>query len=112
MENSDAPVKPSAQAEQELNDKIEGTSYLMDTSDRQRMGIIKSIDSDKPFDHASHKSEYDKIADFVVKYVQNEMRNTYCLQEVGFPENADLAAKYHCMPRCPIFMTANFQKGN
>jgi hypothetical protein len=70
-------------------------------------GIIKSIDGN-PFSHEKHKSEYDKLCTFVLDYVQNEMKQTYCLQEVRIPEDKYLDPDYHHLPRCPIFMSTEF----
>lgn len=52
---------------------IPETSYLIDTSNPQLMAIIRSIDGDHAYDNGKHKSEYEKLADFVINYVQNEM---------------------------------------
>jgi len=46
------------------------------------------------FDFDSHKSEYDQISEFVLKYIQDEIRNTYCLQEVQFPIDEDLKPEF------------------
>jgi len=48
---------------------IEGTSYLIDTSNTQIMGIIKSVETGTTYDHNLHKSEYDRLSDFVLQYV-------------------------------------------
>ena len=58
--------------------EIPSTSYLMDTSNTQLMGIIRSIDSNQAYD-PKDKSEYDKICEFVISYVQKVMVQTFCL---------------------------------
>ena len=64
--------------------QIEGTSYLIDTSNTQLIGIIRSIDSNEPYD-PKNKSEYEKLCEFVITFVQNTMMQTFCMQKVDFP---------------------------
>ena len=39
------------------------------------------------FNFDKHKSQYDKLANFIIEYVQEEMRSSYKLKEVFVPEN-------------------------
>ena len=39
------------------------------------------------YDHGQHKDEYEKLANFILGYCQEEMRSTYKLKEVLVPEN-------------------------
>jgi hypothetical protein len=80
----------------------------MDTSNEKVFGIIKSIDDGEMYNNEKHKSEYDKLCTFVIEFVQKQMRETYCLQEVRIPEDRYLDPDYHNLPRCPIFMSPDF----
>jgi len=41
----------------------------MDTSNKQIMGIIRSIDDEQAYNNDLHKPEYDKLCEFVINYV-------------------------------------------
>ena len=57
------------------------------------------------FDHATHKTQYDKLANFVISHVQRQMVEKYNLKEVLVPENKHLEEEYHSLPKCNIFMS-------
>ena len=69
-------------------------------------------DSEKRYDHAKHRPQYDKLANFIVEFVQKKLVESYNLQEVWFPEDRHLEKKYHKFPKCNIFMSREFKNPN
>ena len=90
---------------------IEDTAYQMVSTSAQTFGMIRNMDDSlQKFDFASHKPQYDKIANFVVEFVQKKMVETYMLREVWIPENKHIEEKYHGMPKANIFMSREFKQ--
>ena len=68
-------------------DQIKETNYGLVRTNRNTFGMVRDLeDPTKMFDFANHKDQYNKLADFVVKFVQDTMVQTYNLQELWIPE--------------------------
>jgi len=92
---------------------IEETAYEMLKTSNQLFGMIRAMeDPADRYDHAQHKSQYDKIAKFVIEYVQKQMVEKYYLKEVWMPENEHVEERFHNMPKCNIFMSPEFRRPN
>lgn len=92
---------------------IEETAYQMVKTSHQLYGLIRAMeDPSHKYDHNEHKSQYDKIASFVVEYCQKHMVETYHLNEVWIPENEHVEEQYHNKPKCNIFMSPEFRRPN
>ena len=92
-------------------DGIEETAYQMLSTSNQVYGMIRSIDDvNKRYDHVNDRPQYDKLATFVIEFVQRQMTETYVLQEIWIPENKLVEEKYHDKPKNNIFMSRDFYK--
>ena len=85
------------------------TNYQFFRTNEYVYGMIRALnDPDTKFNNDLHKNEYSKLAHFVIDFVQKQMKNTFKLREVMIPENRHIPRKYHSLPKCNIFMSADF----
>merc|ERR1712038_1622128 len=76
----------------------------------QPHGLVRQAsDIRLKYDHPSHKSQYDKVGNFVQSYIQRQMVDTYGLEEVMIPENQHIPEELHSKPKCNIFMSPEFR---
>ena len=53
----------------------------------QLYGMVRDlVDPNEKFDHGKDKKDYDKLASFVIEFVQKQMQLVYNLQEIWIPE--------------------------
>lgn len=95
-------------SQQEIAAKLEELGYVIHKEADDIDGILRQKDDTTKGLVWKGQQNYDEVGDLIYEYIQEEMRTTYGLKEVWFPENADLEEDYHHLPRCNIFMSSDF----
>ena len=91
---------------------IAETDYQIFKTKENPYGMVRQIQNNQMFKFPDHKPQYDKIADAVMKNVQQQMVETYDLQEIMIPENKHIDEEYHVLPKNNIFMSKEFYNPN
>ena len=89
---------------------IPETDYMIAMTSKYPFGTVRQkADIQKKFDFVKHKTQYDKMNEFVLEQIQHkQMVENYGLKEVWIPENRHVPEQFHDKAKNNIFMSQEF----